>query len=459
MREVLYLGCPPPERTEAGRLLRSASLSVIWAETAAAALSELQRRQVPVLLDLWRGNPAIQIARDIRARCADALILAVGDARRPDLTTEAVLAGIADVFARPLSGRRVASAIERELVDQPRPAPPAPPREDVVLYDASRAMREVVAVVARSANMRAGVLVRGEDGTGRQVVARAIHAGWTQGAGRHVPGRFISVDCSASAHELEAEVFGAVPGPLPSPSVDRCLEAVSRGSRLYEARGGTLYLRDIAEAPARVQARLARVLRDREALLTDTGSPIALDVRPVAGVDPGFDEAVREGRVRPDLYRRLSVICLDMPPLRSRREDIPALVHHFVRDASASAGAPPVTVSQPALLLLSALPWHGNAVELRSLLESIVAGLPACRHIGLEEVLEHVRLDASAVAHHGSGTLRQARARFERDYIMAVLEQHRGRIGEAARALGIQRTNLYRKMRSLRVNRSRRRPS
>jgi DNA-binding NtrC family response regulator len=457
MKEVLYLGCPLPERAEAGRLLRSASLSVVWADTAAVALSELQRRHVPVLLDLLRGSWALQIAREIRAHRADALLLAVGDARRPDLTTEAVLAGIADVFARPLSGRRVASAIEREIGYESRQAD-VPVGDE--LYHHSEAMQEVVAVVARAANMRAGVLVRGEDGTGRQVVARAIHAGWTHGAGRHQPGQFITVDCGTTdSAQLEAAIFGAPPRSAPSDAAERGLEPVSRDGRIYEARGGTLYLRNIADAPARVQARLARILRDREALLTDTGSATALDVRPVAGVDPGFDDAVRDGRVRPDLSRRLSVICIDLPPLRSRREDIPALANYFVREICASMRTPPKSLSHPALLLIAALPWRGNADELRSLLDIVIGGLAGARHIGLEDVLRHVQLDGGAVVRQGRGTLRHARARFEREYIAAVLEQHGGRISEAAKALGIQRTNLYRKIRSLRVNRGRRRVS
>jgi DNA-binding NtrC family response regulator len=167
-----------------------------------------------------------------------------------------------------------------------------------------------------------------------------------------------------------------------------------------------------------------------------------------------FDDAVREGRVRDDLYRRLSVLRIDMPPLRSRREDIPALANYFMREICASLRIPPKTLSRSALSLIAALPWRGNAAELRTLLESVVHGLQGGRAIGLEDVLAHVRLDGGPVVVATGGTLKQARVRFERDYIAAVLEQHRGQISEAAKALGIQRTNLYRKMRSLRVARA-----
>ncbi len=172
---------------------------------------------------------------------------------------------------------------------------------------------------------------------------------------------------------------------------------MSRSGRLYEANHGTLYLHHIAEAPSRVQARLARVLRDREATLVETGATIALDVRPIAAVDLSFDIAVKEGRVRDDLFRRLSVIRIDVPPLRNRREDIPALANYFLRDICASLRVPPKTLSRPALSILSALPWRGNAGELRSLLETIVSAAEGGRGIGLEDVLAHVRLDGGAV--------------------------------------------------------------
>jgi DNA-binding NtrC family response regulator len=451
MKPILYLGCPALERAETERVLAEAKLAVVYADTAATALIELQRREMPVLLDLSRGAAALQAARDLREERAATLIFAVADARRPDLTTEAVLAGMADVFARPLAGRRVASAIERELGAGARDVRQAAEITSDDLYHHSPAMREVMPVIARAATMRAGVLVRGEDGVGRQVVARAIHAAQANGSG----GAFVCVDCAAhDTDALDAELFGVPARPHLSEAAARGLARVSRASRLHDASGGTLYLQNVAEAPARVQARLARILRDREALLVESGATIGLDVRPMAGVDPGFDGALQDGRIREDLFRRLSVIRIDIPPLRNRREDIPALANYFTREICASLRVPPKTLSRPALSLIAALPWRGNAVELRTLLESVIGDLPGGRGIGLEEVLAHVRLDGGAVVYSSDGTLRQARARFERDYIAAVLEQNHGRISDAAKALGIQRTNLYRKMRSLKVART-----
>jgi two-component system nitrogen regulation response regulator NtrX len=450
MKSVLYLGCPTPERHETEKLLGAADLSVIWADNVAYALSELQRRDVPVLLDLSRGAAALQSAREIRSHRAATLMFAVVDTRRPDLTTEAVLAGMADVFARPLGGRRVANAIDRELKYESRQIGQLSTATDHDLYSHAPSMREVMALVSRAATMRAGVLVRGEEGTGRQVAARAIHQLQNDSA------VFIAVNCGAyDGDELEALLFGPAARQTSGEHGSRGLERVSQAGRLHDALGGTAYLQNIAEAPARLQARLARLLRDREAVLAETNETISFDVRPMAGVDPDFDSAVQEGRIRDDLYRRLSVIQIDMPPLRNRREDIPALANCFLREICAAARVPPKTVSRSALSLIAALPWRGNAAELRALLESVVNGLQGGRGIALEDVLAHVRLDGGPAVFSNAGTLKQARARFEREYIAAVLEQHRGRISDAARALGIQRTNLYRKMRSLRVIRGR----
>jgi DNA-binding NtrC family response regulator len=451
MKSVLYVGCPPQERIETEKMLGAADLAVIWADNAPSALAELQRRDMPVLLDLTRGAAALQSARDIRAQRASSIIFAVVDARRPDLTVEAVLAGMADVFARPLGGRRVAHAIERELNHDASGRGAASHADADDLYAHSPAMRAVTALIARAATMRAGVLVRGEQGTGRHLAARAIHAAQD---GAHRP--FVAVNCAAVENEqLDAELFGSAARSTNGDDAPGGLERLSRQSRLHDSLGGTLYLQNLAEAPTRVQARLARVLRDREALLVETGAAISCDVRPMASVEPGFDTAVQDGRVREDLYRRLSVIAIDLPPLRNRREDIPALTNYFVRQICASLGVPPKTLSRPALSLISALPWRGNAVELRALLESVVIGLQGGRGIGLEDVLAHVKLDGGSVVFSNGGTLKEARERFERDYIAAMLEQHHGRISEAAKALGIQRTNLYRKMRSLRVRRDR----
>ena len=156
--------------------------------------------------------------------------------------------------------------------------------------------------------------------------------------------------------------------------------------------------------------------------------------------------------MRPDLYERLSLIRVDVPALRQRREDVPVLATHFLKELCKASGKPVKTLTRPALTLLAALPWRGNALELRTLLERLILLVPGGL-IRLEDVLAHTQLEGNVSPTGLDATLRQARAKFERDYIAAVLQHHRGRIADAAKVLGIQRTNLYRKMRRLNLMR------
>jgi two-component system nitrogen regulation response regulator NtrX len=352
-----------------------------------------------------------------------------------------VLAGLNEVFVRPIGGRRIINAINREIGLTSESA------QSDELYCQSAAMRSVSTQLARAAGLRDGVLVRGEEGSGRQVVARAIHAASS------APGHFVVVDCaSGDPRQLGAQLFGTSPDGHNFGSRD--FERVSRESRLHDALGGTLYLRNITEAPNRIQARLARVFRDREAVLVESDTAIDIDVRLVASVTPDIEAAVREGRLRDDVYRRLAGIAIDVPALRNRREDIPLLANCLLRQACSAARVPAKTLSRPALSLICALPWRGNGEELATLLRTIVDN-GAAGGVGLDDVLRYVQLNTGALFSEG-GTLRQARAQFERRYIISLLEQHRGRMTDAAKSLGIQRTNLYRKMRTLKITRERR---
>jgi DNA-binding NtrC family response regulator len=207
------------------------------------------------------------------------------------------------------------------------------------------------------------------------------------------------------------------------------------------------------EAPARIQMRLARVLRDGEANVGDTSTVTELDVRPIAAVEPDIDAAVQDGRLRRELFDRFPLSRLDVPPLRGRRDDIPLLSAHFANNICDKLNVPAKSFSRAALALLSALPWHGNAHELHDLVEVLDRAVTR-PVIQLDDVLDHARLDGMSTRIDHGLSLRDAKARFERECVSAVLIRHHGRVGEAAKALGIQRTNLYRKVRQLNVARS-----
>jgi DNA-binding NtrC family response regulator len=196
------------------------------------------------------------------------------------------------------------------------------------------------------------------------------------------------------------------------------------------------------------------VLRDRQAFSLDAQETIVPDFRPIASAGPDLDAAVADGRLRGDFMERFAQVRIDLPQLRQRREDLPFLAACFLRQACEGLRAGPKQFSRAALTLLTALPWTGNGTELREVVTESVRNTHA-PVIGLEDVLRHASLDRAGSGHPTSGlTLREARMNFERDCISAMLMRHPGRVGDAARALGIQRTNLYRKVRQLNVPRA-----
>jgi DNA-binding NtrC family response regulator len=406
------------------------------------------------LIDLRENGEALRIARAVRAQHPQAIVIGLADPTRPHAAAEAIRAGVFDVLPRPAATGDLQALIAnaREQATLAATAAPARPIESLAygVVGASPAMRPIMELVQRGAAAQCGILISGERGSGREMIARAIHAYSPQRKGP-----FIKVDCSAPVPEdVELQLFGALMKRGGNAPERRSLERVQRNSRLHDAAGGFLCLEHVAEMPARAQARLVRVLRDREVFVDDERERVPLSVRVVACADASIQSALEEGRLRPDLYERLSLIRIDLPALRQRREDIPVLATHFLKELCQANGMPLKTLTRPALTLLSALPWRGNAPELRSLLERLILLVPQGL-IRLEDVLAHTQLEGAPGPVRPDATLRQARARFESEYIAAVLQHHHGRIADAAQVLGVQRTNLYRKMRRLNLMRPR----
>jgi DNA-binding NtrC family response regulator len=420
---------------------------------ATDGISEVGHPVSLCLIDLCENGHALRIARAVRAQHPDAIVIGVADPARPHAAAEAIRAGVFDVLPRPPSAGDLRALIANAREQAKLAASQTHRPVEALAYGVvgtSPAMRPVMELVARAAAAQCGILICGERGSGREMVARAIHAHSNQS---RAP--FIKVDCSTPVPEdIELQLFGALVKRGGNVPERRSLERVRRNSTLYEAAGGFLFLENVAEMSARAQARLVRVLRDREVFTDEGRERLLLSVRVIASADASIQAALEEGRLRPDLYERLSLVRIDVPALRQRREDIPALATHFLKELCQSSGTPLKTLTRPALTLLSALPWRGNAPELRGLLERLILLVPQGL-IRLEDVLAHTQLEGSPGPLRVDATLRQARARFESEYIAAVLQHHHGRIADAARALGVQRTNLYRKMRRLNLMRPR----
>jgi DNA-binding NtrC family response regulator len=313
----------------------------------------------------------------------------------------------------------------------------APPSGAIELVGRSAAVNRVQELLRRSAVVDSSVLFVGERGADPSSVARELHA-----RSRPPTAPWIAVECGvADAVRLDRMLFGAPPAHVP-----KDLESVGAESRIAAARGGTLFLQDVTELPSALQARLARIIRDREVRIE--GLIVPTEIRFVANALPAIDSEVREHRFRLDLYRRLAVSRIDLPPLRDRLEDVPALAARLLEDRSAADGRSSRTFTEAALALLAALNWPGNVAELREVVDRVAGETPE-EVIQIERLLPALQLDRVSTAFLPAGSLRDARIRFEREYIAAVLQHHGWRMADAAQTLGIQRPNLYRKARQL----------
>ena len=449
--EVLYV--PPADRDRGAVRDRFAQCGwpvTLVSDVGAALRLIASRRFALCVVDLADDRTSLASIRLLRAQAPQVPLVALVDPSNPSTAGEALHSGAFDVLPWPFEERDVSSLVADARDGVAADAMPGRGGHtfDGGLIANSAAMRIVRDLVRSAASTSGSVLLVGEPGTGRALVARAIHEG-----GDTAGHLLVEIDCAApSPQDLERRLFGSVPGRRSHGRGD-VGEVLGPGAAFLEARSGTLLLENVLETPGRVQARLARLLRDREAIVADDGEPVELGVRVMASLDTSVDNAVADGRLRRDLFERLSHLRIDVPPFRRRREDLPVLAAHVVRELCESRGVPAKGFSRSALSLIAALPWRGNGAELHGLLDTLVGIVPRSI-IQLDDVLAHARLDGGGTALEAGVTLREARARFERECISAVLMRHHGRVGDAAKALGIQRTNLYRKVRQLNVARS-----
>ena len=318
----------------------------------------------------------------------------------------------------------------------------------VELAGDSPLVRRALELVEQAAIESGNVLILAEPGLDTTSVGREVHLLSSRGSAP-----FVALDCATvDAAEVENRLFGRRVARRARGVGD--LETVAKDSAVLEAGHGTLFLAHIGELPASAQRRLARVVRDGEVRVTGSTGSYRVGARLMAGAAPDLETDVEEGRFRGDLHRRLRAFEIQVPPLRQRAEDVPVIATHAATEICVSAGQPIPEFTQVALTLLAALPWRGNISELRTLLERVILAR-SDEVIRLEDLLTEMRLDGALTPLVPNGSLREARRRFEREYVAAVLQHHRWRMADAARALGIQRTNLYRKARQLGLRRGR----
>ncbi|GIW71348.1 MAG: hypothetical protein KatS3mg102_0890 [Planctomycetota bacterium] len=325
-----------------------------------------------------------------------------------------------------------------------------------VLIGADSGLREVMRVLDRVLDTPLPVLITGESGTGKEVLARYLHE-----HGPRADGPFVAINCAALPGELlESELFGIEEGVATG--------VQARRGRIEEAQGGTLLLDEIADMPAAAQAKLLRVLQEREVERVGGRRPINVDVRVVSATNKDPRAEIAAGRLREDLFFRIAGVHVHLPPLRERRQDIDALLAHFVADAARRFGRTARRFSPEALAAIHAYDWPGNVRELMLEVERAVA-LAEGPTIELEHLTPRVRAGAAGPAGaSGPGTetaagrppepralgrefapLREARRRFERSYVAQVLQSVGGARRRAAEVLGITREGLRKKLRAL----------
>ena len=424
------------------RILASAGHQVTALQDGREALERLGGPAGPpdlVVSDIRMGDlDGLQLTDALRQRAPDTPVILVTAFGNIDGAMDAIRRGAVDyiskpydvdgiqlVVARALQQRRLAMenrALRRDLRDKYR-------LENVV--GRSEAMLQVYKTAARVAATDATVLIQGESGTGKELVARAIHA-----SSPRAQRPFVAVDCGAIAEGvLESELFGHARGAFTG------AQATRRGL-FEEADHGTLFLDEIGDVGPNLQARLLRALQEGTIRRVGTNEPIAVDVRVVAASNKDLTTAVKEGRFREDLFYRLNVVPIRIPPLRDRREDIPLLAEHFAAKHGRAEGA---AISPGARDLLVAYDWPGNVREL----ENVVARALALNPSGVilaEDLPEHVRGARATVAGLAGVPVddRPTLDELDRRYAARVLQETAGNKTRAAEILGIDRKTLYR---------------
>jgi DNA-binding NtrC family response regulator len=435
---LLCVGCLRRERPAVDHAIGSLGFSALWANSQRHALSILSNGPCTVLLDLTRPD-ALPAARAIRSQNPDTVMIGLAKDFKRDRVSDALREGVVEVASKPVIAPELARAITLARRLQSR-ASTSPVIGTDAVFVRSAPMQTAIDMAWRAALSDAPTLIIGEPQTGRELLARTIH----RAAGQDV-NSFVKLDCAdLEPGDVEIQLFGFRLEGAQAIRSDGHL--ITPWSGLYRAARGTIFLKHFAAMSVSGRAMLARALLLRQASV-DGRRSVDLKIRVIVAAGP----SAADERACADLCVGTPFIRIHVPPLRQRREDMSLLASHLVEQICESSGVSPKILTATALALLVALPWRGNVGELRNLLTELVVRVPG-GVIRVEDVLPHLALGFGSAMEEE--TLRRARSRFERDYVIAALERHGGRIGEAARALGILRPNLHRKMRGLQIVRA-----
>jgi len=450
MSTILIIDDEPGIRTVLSDILVDEGHTVRSAEDGAQGLAELAGGSVDIVfLDVWLPNMGgIDVLKRIREHYPDVEVIMISGHANISLAVQATKNGAFDFLEKPLSLDRTITVVRnaaalKDLRRENRTLKSTLFMDDRMVGSGPgiEAVRDLIAQAAASDSR---ILVLGENGTGKELVAREVHA-----RSARAEGPFVELNCAAIPESLiESELFGHEKGAFTS-AVQR------RRGKLELAHRGTLFLDEIADMSLVTQAKVLRVLQEMRFERVGGEESLSVDVRVIAATNKDITALIAKGRFREDLYFRINVVPIRVPPLRERKEDLPELVAYFMAKFKPPALQEPKTVSPEGMKVLAAYRWPGNIRELKNFVErvNIMAEEPVITAASVKSLLgaEPVAESGGLLDPYRGMSLADAREAFERDLIAARLRETGGNISRAAEALGVYASNLHSKMKKLKM--------
>jgi two-component system nitrogen regulation response regulator NtrX len=397
-----------------------------------------------ILLDVWLpGIDGLEALEKIRTLDDPPEVVMISGHGTIETAVRATKLGAYDFAEKPLSLEKtlilIKNAIEtRKLRHENRDLRKQLQSKSVIVGDSipMKALRQQIALMAPT-NGR--VLIYGESGTGKELVAHAIHV---QSLRRDE--MFVEVNCAAIPEDwIESELFGHRKASFPGATADK-------EGKFQKADRGTLFLDEIGDMSLKTQSKVLRTLEQQRFTPVGSDDPITVDVRVIASTNKDLEEEIAKGNFREDLFYRLNVIPFVVPPLRERKEDIPLFARHFLKEFASAYGRRPREITDDAIDVLMRYGWPGNVRELRNVIERIVIMNPTTSRFERKHLPPLVHREGGRrAAGNDASTLHQARDAYERDYILKKLDENHGNVSRTAETLGLERSHLYRKMKSL----------
>ena len=428
------------------RAFRLAGHEATVCDQAARALELAKTQRFDVILSdvVMPGKDGLTLLAELKAAGVETPVVMISGQANVEMAVRATRLGALDFLEKPLSTDKLLLTVETavkltRLEDENRRLRQRVGGHEIVWT--SSAMRQVMAKVERVAASETRVCILGETGTGKELIARTLH----ERSPRHA-GPFVTVNCAAVPAELiESELFGHEKGAFTGATTRHL-------GKFEQAHGGTLFLDEIGDMPALMQAKLLRVMEQREVERVGGDRAIIVDVRVVVATHRNLEELVRTGAFRQDLYHRIFVFPIQLPPLRDRREDIPLLVDHFAKTVAQQNDWKPRPITDDAYAELQRYAWPGNVRELRNVVERLL--LLADSEVDASTVRLALPNEPAAAATVAavSGTLSERMQAHERAEILVELQRHGHRMTDTARALGLERSHLYKKCQQLGID-------